>query len=280
MAIGACALPILIGVVPYLISHRFDAYLDANIWTIARRFAGPKPLHPALLDVVREQIEAFFPTWLLIPFIPAALAKAHYTADRRLFRVLSLWLFCNVATVFSMREFLGYQFIPAMAPMALLAAWVLVRVIDIRFVTRAAIALAVVSILAHGIGRYVRLAGPDDIAQAGEYLRGKPQHQGKWLYVATGDPAIYLLSNAPVPTRFPYPAHLIAPDQEEAAGVNGQREIERIFSQHPAYVVYRGSLCSLNDFGTGPQQLICAALRGNYQLVYSAGSLGVYVRRS
>jgi 4-amino-4-deoxy-L-arabinose transferase-like glycosyltransferase len=274
-ALAACALPIVAGILPYLVSHQLDAYLDANLWTIGRRFAGPKPLHPPFLDVAREQLEAFFPAWLFVPFVMTALRKTQAEADRRLLAVLSLWLLCNLAMLIPMREFLGYQFVPAMGPAALLASYVLLRIVDARFVSRAALALAAVSILAHGIGRYTRLLAPDDVARTGNYLRTVQWHPGTELYVALGDPALYLLADAPVPTKFPYPAHLLDPSQEAAAGVDGYREIAAILARGPAYIVYSGSLDKCEG---SRERLICAALRAKYHLVHSAGSDNAYKR--
>jgi hypothetical protein len=284
--IAGAALPIVAGAAPYALTGTVPDYLDANIGSIVRRRLVPS--HLSVLELLRQQAEAFFPGIVLALALPRALREAA-PDDRRIVAVLIAWCVVDIATVVAVREYLAYQFLPAMVPVSLLSAWIVIRLLGSRPATaRIALAVAVGTMLVHGAGQLTTAAqtlaqraggdayAGDDTARIGAYLRAH-RGRGNWLYVALDQPVLYLLTQAPVPTRFPYPPYLTQPEHEHVAGIDGTAEIERIFANHPRYVVFDGPL-------TGEQgcELITIAqdLRQEYTPVYAIGDRRVYRRRS
>jgi 4-amino-4-deoxy-L-arabinose transferase-like glycosyltransferase len=278
------ALPIAAGFLPYYLTGTTSFYLDANFWAFVRRAGGPPPAHNSILGVLREQLEAFFPACLLVLLMPFLLARPDLK-ERQLLSWLAAWAVTGLAMVLAIREFFGYQFIPVMAPASLLGAWVLVTVTKDRLRTVVVGGVLVVSIIAHTAGNvafaldalYHRFALADriygdDTARLAEYL-SRHHGQGAWLYVINDQPALYILTGAPPPTRFPFPPHLLDPEQEIVSGVSGTLEVERILETRPDYVVFDGT----NPYASARiGRKNAELLRRNYRLVYTVGERGVY----
>jgi hypothetical protein len=258
--------------------------VDANFWAFARRAGGPPPAHDSILGVLREQLEAFFPVCLLVLPMPFLLGRADLK-ERQLLAWLAVWAVTGLATVLAIREFFGYQFIPVMAPASLLGAWTLVTLTKIRLRTAVIGAIFVISIVAHTAGYvapsldalYHRFALADrtygdDTARLAAYL-SLHRGQGAWLYVMNDQPALYILTGAPPPTRFPFPPHLLDPEQEIVSGASTTHEVERILLSRPDYVVFDGSkLYAIARIGKESAELFSQ----NYRLVYAVGERGVY----
>jgi 4-amino-4-deoxy-L-arabinose transferase-like glycosyltransferase len=271
-SIAAAAFPNILGFAPYAFTGNTAFYLDANVWTVTRRLGEPVA-HVVPLRVLREQLQAFFPAWILALGLPAAWARAS-ADERRIVTVLALWAATAVATLLAIREFFGYQWLPLVAPVSLLAAWTLVRLVQEPSLRRWCWAIATLAVIAHGTGRYARLGERDDNAVLAQRLNALAKPPGAWLYVASGDPALYLLIGAPIPTRYPYPQHLYATDMERAAGVDGAREIRAVFARQPAYVVF-----SLGEVAPNPRlRLIEELLQQQYVPLTSVGGQTIYVR--
>jgi hypothetical protein len=205
--------------------------------------------------------------------------------ERQLLTWLAAWAVTGLVMVLAIREFFGYQFIPVMAPASLLSAWALVTLTKVRLRTAVIGGILVISIVAHTAG-YVALSLDalyhrfalgdrtygDDTARLAAYL-SQHRGQGAWLYVMNDQPALYILTGAPPPTRFPFPPHLLDPEQEIVSGASKTHEVERILLARPDYVVFDGSkLYASARIGNKSAEL----LSRNYRLVYAVGERGVY----
>ncbi len=235
-------MPVIASTVPYIAAGRMDAFIDANAGTVMRR--GLAVAHPKLYEVARWEFEGFFPVWLLAPL---AFGRRWTATQRPVAVMIVAWLTAAVVSLVAVREFFSYHFITLIPPACLLAAWGFFRMWNSAQAQRYAMLIAALTLIGHGIGRYMTLNQPDTEAPAAAAIRQLfARHSGS-LYVAEGDPALYILTNEPIPTRFPYPQHLYATDMEVAADVNGLREVQRIFATNPRYVaVRRGGDNTLN----------------------------------
>jgi hypothetical protein len=233
----ACGIlaPIVASALPYFAVGRVDAFADANIGTVLRRISS-RVAHPHLYESMRWEVEALFPVWALIPL---GFLRRWSAPERSLGIMLVAWLGAAIVSLLAVREYFGYHFITLEPPACLLAAWGFYRTWPSRAAQRYALAIAMLSILGHGIGRYFALAEPDQEAQAATILRRFIAQQPGSLYVAQGDPALYVLTGEPIPTRFPYPQHLYAADMQAAANTDGMREVTRILATQPLYIVLR-----------------------------------------
>jgi Dolichyl-phosphate-mannose-protein mannosyltransferase len=282
--IGALA-PIVLGILPFAITGNMSAYLDANVWTVFRHthaLNGPI-VWPHML---REEFEAFFPSALLALTLVATMRKQNEPSARLFVHFVAGWAIVDVITLMAINEF-SFQSLPLMAPLSLLGSWAVVLLVPRGPALRTwALGIAVLTLIVHTAGQfgtagyvlYHRLADRDptfgdDTAKLAQYLRAH-RGSGDWLYVADDETVLYFLTDAPLPTRFPFPPHLINPKQQLVAGSEGQKEVQRIFDTRPQYVVYGGSLAdSTTNFA-----VITANLRAHYRRVYAVGHRGVYLR--
>jgi hypothetical protein len=200
--------------------------------------------------VVRAQCLAFFPATLLVFGTGWAWNRDETDADDRILIVAMIgWALGRSRRSALMREYLGNQFIGAMAPACVLSALVTVRLaarLRRPALVPAIIALALVahaptsSCWQHPSHTDAFAPGDPDFgdptAQLGAYLASREAAE-RGLYVADDRTVLYVLTGASPPTRYAYPPHLLDRYQEIVAGVDGPREIARDPDQHPAYVV-------------------------------------------
>lgn len=273
-AMGALAVvcgllaPVAVSILPYVAIGRTDAFLDANAGTVLRRFLAPVA-HPHLYETVRWEVEALFPVWAL-----AALTLRRWSeTERAVGLMLIAWLGAAIVSLIAVREYFGYHFIMLVPPACLLAAWGFYRTWNGPAAQRIALAIAVLAVIGHGIGRYSVLAQPDPEAQSAKILRHLIAQQPGSLYVAQGDPALYVLTGETIPTRFPYPQHLYSRDMQAAANIDGTREVTRIMSTRPRYVVLRPGRENPQNAALHAADRI---LDRNYALRASAGEYRIY----
>lgn len=282
-AAGA-ALPIVAGIVPYVITGTLPYYLDANLWVLGRRMGTGTGYH-ADWPLFRQELEAYFPACLLAPTLAWTARRQPVANDRQLTLFIAGWLAVDLAVQLIVREF-SFQSIPAMAPLSLLGALAVALLVRKGNASRWAIGVALLALVAHSAGQFVqwgsaavhRIAGPDrmygdNTAKLGSYLASH-RGTGAWLYVATDAPVLYLLAGAPTPTRYPLPESLINPNN--GAGVDRAREIRRIFERKPRFVVYRGSL---NASANPSVNVIVENVRAHYRRAYAVGDRIIYERR-
>lgn len=280
-------LPIAASMIPYLVTRNFPLYWDANISALARRAFVAVPDVAPWTDVVRAQALAFFPATLLVLGISWAWNRDETDADDRMLIVAMIgWALVALATVALMREYLGNQFIGAMAPACVLSALVTVR-LAARLRRPALVpAIVLLALVAHSAYQFV-LAAPvaygrlstgdpdfgDPTAQLGAYLASR-EAAARGLYVADDRTVLYVLTGASPPTRYAYPPHLLDRYQEIVAGVDGPREIAHVLDQHPAYVVR--DLANRRHEDPRGKALLDRALQAEYRRIYSLGTRTVY----
>jgi hypothetical protein len=185
---GGVLLPIVAQILPFVMAGRTSLLLDANVWTVFRRFGVPLP-HPSLSAVLRQQFEAFFPAWLFAVLVPAAARATSGERDRRIAAMCACWLLAALLSVAAIR---------------LLCAWTAVRASQPSHVRTVVLALAAIAVIAHVPGRWLMLHEPDHAGRVAAYLNGLPASERTSLYLAS-NPGIYVLARAPIPTRFALP---------------------------------------------------------------------------
>jgi hypothetical protein len=272
-----------VAVVPFALEAALYAYFgalpqlyDANIGATLRR-AGVATTAPRdNLQHILAQPLALAPASLLALLSPVAAAREpRGTPDRMLALLVAVWFGVEALTVVAVREFNDHQFLQLVPPLALLAAYFVAHA---GLTPRAMRVLVVLTVLAsfalHGyyqaaIG--VRLAyhrvvlrdmawheaNVDRIAAA---IRAAPP-ASRTLFVAGETPIVYLLADAPIPTRLPFSLYLTDPEMWPLTGVDGRTEVARILAARPQFV-----LRSDSRFHLDPQvdAEIAAALRSSY----------------
>ena len=239
---------IVLVALPFALTGSLGVYLDANFFSDLRRLQLPRA-SVNLAAIVAAQL------WELAPAIEIALAFGIARLVRRspqpgdgLLLLLAAWTLAVFVTIATIGDFPGHQFIEAMPPLALLAA---VPLADrLAFPRRPAVAVALACALAivmHGgwfmlraseiVPHRARDAAYGDpvaafAARAKPVLAADPS-----LFVAHGQPILYLLLDRAAPTRYPYPPHLNDPRLSIVAGTADHRELRRIDASRPHYLV-------------------------------------------
>jgi 4-amino-4-deoxy-L-arabinose transferase-like glycosyltransferase len=182
-----------------------------------------------------------------LPLLAAALllwterATVGRQSDSRAIRRIALWLGVSAAGIVAMRAMYEHYFLPLLPPLILLSLVALRVLADKaprhrRAIVAGAFAVLTVYPLAWYLLVEAPAARPGRLAtEAAEYLTGQGLAAGGSLYVVDSDPAIYLLTGAALPTRFPFPQHLTC--DFHLPGVSADAEIRRIMADAPRFVV-------------------------------------------
>jgi hypothetical protein len=67
-------------------------------------------------------------------------------------------------------------------------------------------------------------------------LMNEELRPGETIFVPNYQPVVYFLTNAPLPTRFPFPVHLTG-SFGSLAGVDTDAEVSRILAARPRFIV-------------------------------------------
>jgi len=120
-------------------------------------------------------------------------------------------------------------------------------------------------------------AWQDDPTMIAAYLRPRLK-EGDYIYVVDGQPIIYFLTNAKIPTRYPFPPFLVLrPDLLNITGVVPVRELDKIVEKQPAYIIKdkANEFYSL-DGNRAYYDKVDQILRDQYLLEHTIGSSNVY----
>jgi 4-amino-4-deoxy-L-arabinose transferase-like glycosyltransferase len=190
----------------------------------------------------------------LKPLIPLLLGACLLAADRDRVRAwpqprrraalfLFGWLLAALPAIVALRAMYGHYFLPLVPSMALLAALAIADLAarlgeKLSRLAAGAATLAAVCypILYFAAGRDAeRLAAPDMPRAVAGALSAAGYRPGDSLYVVNYDLVTYLLAGARPPTRYPMLQHLQC--DFSAIGIDGAREVERIFAGAPEFVI-------------------------------------------
>ncbi len=105
---------------------------------------------------------------------------------------------------------------------------------------------------------------------------------GGTVYVFDGEPVLYALLRAPLPTRYVFPSVLLSTLLSHTAGIDPMAELNRILAEKPLFIVRR---TNPDDQNAATRNLdvyaaMRAALGRDYTVWRSYGTMVVYRRRS
>lgn len=251
---------------PFALTGNLDVYLDANLFADLRRLYVPR-------SAVNAPAIAAAQLWELAPAIEIAIGFGIARLVRRssehgdeLLLPLAGWAAAVLATIVAIGDYPGHQFVEAMPPLALLAAAPLAG--WLAALHRPVAASALTCVLAVGMHDAVFTQRAIEVARhrAGDATYGDPVAafaarakpalaEDQSLFVASGQPILYLLLERQAPTRYPYPPHLNDPRLRAVAGTADGRELRRIRASKPHFIVSvsaapRGYLRLFSESGT------------------------------
>jgi len=287
---GIALLPFVLEAVLYDVRSELQSFLDANVYATLRR-AGVGTSAPSdNLRRILAQPYALFPASLLVLLAPFAYAaSAKDSADRSIVKVLAAWLGVVALTLLLVREFNDHQFLELLPPLTLLAAFATVWLGERLRARRACAAVAfLIAFALHGYYQVVtgaRLAyhrailhdvqwHEANVDRIAARLRAAPAHF-KTLFVVGETPIVYLLADAPLPTRFPFSLYLTDPEMWPLTGVDGREEVAHILASLPAFILRSDSQFHVDPYVDAQ---VAAALRSDYDLIGRFEHDSLYVR--
>lgn len=229
-----CALaPTLFAWLFYAAIGHGDAFVYANFMSIFERRHEPiAELRVNLSRILRNSmiltIPAIAGVWLARQPDPGSEA-----ARTRAF--VWGWFAAAWAALLLMGSYYDHYFLPVVVPVVLAA---------VPALTIPAIGpLLAIVILIYGSVAYNRIVLRNINARGGaaqvERLIAliEPQLRGGCLYVFDGEPILYYLTGACIPTRFAFPGHLNSIKERTAIGVDGEAELRRVLATEPTVIV-------------------------------------------
>lgn len=219
--------PTLVSFGTYVAMGHGEAFWQANfLSTLAKASDGDE-----MWGRLAGQVAALAPFAL-------AMAVAPRTSEGRTgpLRVLRWWALCAVAGFLALGTWYDHYVGPLLVPFAVLAAPALGN--DTKPARRAAVLLLAVGALGSVIVPAILRSNhgdASDLSRAVALIR--PELRGRCLYVHDGDPVLYRVSGACIPTRFAFPAHLDTWVEARSLGIDPEAEVRRIMATRPGVVV-------------------------------------------
>ena len=254
MLLGAL-LPLLAAAAYFALSGLWAEFVHANFAASAIYLRQAPPLTlPSVAAALLAQARGAALRWLAaLAAAPLAwlIRRRHPRAALHLL-ALGVWLAFALAATLLSRRFYAHYFLQALPPLSLLAAAVIVQAVRLdSALPRARQALLIGLIVAIGLAQPAARPLRASVEEAAALLRRTPRIEllvytagylrermapDDYLYVAEGDPVLYYLTDARLPTRYLFPPHLNN-DQSPMIGVDPLAELDRIMALQPRYVV-------------------------------------------
>lgn len=268
-----CAAPTgLLGLV-YALRGEFgvwwESMIEAPFLYAAARVSGEQ----ALWRVVTAALAL---RWLLLLSLGAGFALRSSAPELRLLALFGVaWLGVAALAVAGPGMFFPHYFLIALPPLALLAALGTLMLTRLAVPRRAgALMLAAVAAVSADVlatdlqprlARGFALGSPDTPRRIAA-LMNEELRPGETIFVPNYQPVVYFLTEAALPTRFPFPVHLTG-SFANLAGVDTDAEVKRILDNRPRFVVLDRS----EWFGmrASAMAMLTEALEEHYELAAS-----------
>jgi 4-amino-4-deoxy-L-arabinose transferase-like glycosyltransferase len=242
-----CAAPTLTFAAAYALRGDFDAFLVGS-FLAPLRYAGARV---GLLDAGRYTlIAAMILMWAFVLLIPALWRPRVRRGPVALLRRMCIvWFAAATCAVVMPGMYFQHYFLIWLPPLCLLAA------LGARRLARAArpgLVVAAFALIVGGVAvdawrsstvprlyGATGLTGPDPVREVANALRREIE-PGDAVWVVNYHPALYVLAEAGLATRYAFPAQLVGP-YWSVTGIDPNEEVERILSTTPrAIVIDRG----------------------------------------
>jgi len=197
-------------------------------------------------------------------------------------RFLFLWLAIGFAEASLTLKFYKHYYLVTLPPVCLLLAHASAR-FHAKGGHRGLLIVALALALGFPIVRTLEktyvpwistyLAQGDPNVNIARYLNGQISPQD-YIYVVNGQPIIYFLAKAKLPTRYVFPPLIISEPIGLVANVDYPGEVDRIFEKAPRAILIRD-----NDENNVRVNDIRARVQGNYLVGARIGDTVVYVRK-
>jgi 4-amino-4-deoxy-L-arabinose transferase-like glycosyltransferase len=240
---GLVLLPTTLFALAYLAQDDLQEFLDGSFLAPLRYAEARLSLTEALQ---RVQVAVLVLLW---PMLLAGLALVRWGWRRgregRLARLALVWFGCGSLAIIGPGFFYPHYFLIWMPPMAILAAlgaWRLSWLARPRVgVMLFAALVGVVAVEAWRqeatvrVGRGFGIWSADPVQEVAKAVRARIA-PGEAIFIANYHPVVYALTDAALPTRFVFPAHLTG-GFTQVADIDTDAEVRRILATRPRIVV-------------------------------------------
>ncbi|UPY35477.1 glycosyltransferase family 39 protein [Sediminicoccus sp. KRV36] len=267
-----CLMPTLLVAGLYWLRGEFDIWFESTVLAPLQYASGRIPLEQMFWRITLSAIAL---RWLLVLSLGALFLPWRDPALRRLTLFALAWLGAASLAVAVPGFFFPHYFLILLPPLALLAAigiyafaeriagargrWLLAAVAGF-------VAIDLVSIdVAPRLSRGFAVGAPDTPRRMAALMNDELQ-PGDTIFVPNYQPVVYFLTNARLPTRFPFPVHLTG-GFANLAGVDTDAEVARILASRPRFIV----LDRTEWFAMRPSamSMLTEALEEGYELAAS-----------
>ncbi|MBV9103129.1 MAG: glycosyltransferase family 39 protein [Candidatus Eremiobacteraeota bacterium] len=288
--VGVLLLPFAVEGVLYAARGHFAEFLDANALATMRRAGVATSAPRDNLQRILAQPWVLMPASLLVLVAAFASGKDRDRPGRALVAVLWVWLAVEIATLLAVREFNDHQFLQVLPPLVLLAAYGGTALG--AWLRAPRVVPAIIAIVAFGLHGYYQIVSAARLAyhrgllhdagwrgthldRIAERLRMVPIQERR-VFVVSENPILYVLADAPLPTRYPFSFYLTDAEMWPLTGVDGRVEVRRILAARPQYIVRSDS-----QFHVDPavNALVWDALQRDYRPVATEEHATIFRRR-
>jgi hypothetical protein len=220
--------------------------------------------------------------WVTVAAIVFLRIKARHAPNtERFLGFLLLWLAIGFAEAWLTLKFYKHYYLVTMPPLCLLLGHASAR-FHARFGHRRTLIVALVIALGFPVARTLEksyiswistyLKEGDVNVNIARYLKGVLSPQD-YIYVVNGQPIIYFLTKAQLPTHYVFPPILLSESISRVGNIDYPAELERIFVKAPRAVLIRdnGENRRVNE--------IRARLQRDYTVGTRIGDTVVYIRK-
>ena len=267
-----CLLPTALVAGIYALRGEFGIWFESTILAPLQYASGRIALE---LMFWRMTIAALALRWLLVLLIPALWLGGRDPVLRRLTWLGLAWLGTAMLAVAGPGFFFLHYFLILIPPLALLGAIGAHSFAQFVGLARARVALAaIIAVTAadlmavdvtHRLQRGFSMGTPDTPRRMAALMNDELQ-PGDTIFVPNYQPVVYFLTQARLPTRFPFPVHLTG-SFANLAGVDTDAEVARILASRPRFIV----LDRTEWFAMRPSamSMLTEALEEGYELAAS-----------
>jgi len=226
----------------YALRGEFGIWFESTILAPIQYASGRIPLEQMFWRIT---LAALATRWLLVMSLPALILPWADPALRRLTLFGLAWLGVASLAVAAPGFFFPHYFLILLPPLSLLAGiglYAFARHVSerqVRLILASVVGFVAVDVMATDmtprLARGFALGSPDTPRRMAA-LMNEELLPGDTIFVPNYQPVVYFLTNANLPTRFPFPVHLTG-GFANLAGVDTDAEVARILASRPRFIV-------------------------------------------
>jgi 4-amino-4-deoxy-L-arabinose transferase-like glycosyltransferase len=242
--LGLCLAPTALVGLAYALRGEFEPWVEATILAPFVYASAGVTLETAIFRITLAAVAL---RWLLVfgLLFPLLLLRLADPVLRRLAWLGLGWFLVGCIAVAGPRFFFAHYFLILLPPLALLSAVGMMAAARMLCVGRSkALVMGLAALVALdlvGTDFNIRIhrgfaMGTPDAPRRIAAIVNDELRPGEAIFVANYQPVVYFLTQAALPTRFPFPVHLTG-SFGSLAGVDTDAEVARILAARPRFIV-------------------------------------------